>query len=276
MQLASQVAVVTGASRGIGRAIAERLAAEGARVQLIARDAAALNALAREIQARGAETLVSAADVTDPAALERAAAEARARWGHVDLVVANAGLLTQIGSTWELDADAWWRDVEVNLRGSFNSCRAYVPHMVERGSGRVILFGGGGSTSAFTGASGYAVAKAAIARLAETLDLELAGSGLQAFAVSPGFVHTDMTARFAQTAAGRRFMGSLAERLDRGETTPPQACADLVVRIATGSLDALHGMYLHAAADRDRLDELVAAAPRMRQQGERVLTVPGL
>lgn len=276
MQLRAQVAVVTGASRGIGRVIAERLAAEGARLQLVARDAQALREIAAPLQARGTEVLVSAVDVTDPAAVDEAAAQAHARWGAVDLVVANAGLLTQIGSTWELDPDGWWRDVEVNLRGSFNTCRAFVPAMVERGRGRVILFGGGGSTSAFTGASGYAVAKAAVARLAETLDLELGETGVHCFAVSPGFVRTDMTLPFATTEAGRHFMGDLAERLDQGTTTPPDRCAELVVQIANGSLDALHGSYLHAAADLDRLDALRADADGIRRRGERVLAMRGL
>jgi NAD(P)-dependent dehydrogenase (short-subunit alcohol dehydrogenase family) len=276
MKLEGQHAVVTGASRGIGRVIARRLASEGASVQLIARDGDALRTFAAELAEEGAEVLASPLDVTDSAALAEAAREARRAWGDIDLVVANAGLLTQIGPTWQLDPEGWWRDVEVNLRGSFNTCRAYVPAMVERNRGRVVLLGGGGSTSVFVGASGYAVAKTAVARLAETLDLELHATGVHAFAVSPGFVRTDMTLPFASTEEGRRFMGDLAERLEHGETTPPEDCADLVVRIADGSLDPLHGFYLHADADRHRLDDLLADAEGIRERGERVLLVHGL
>lgn len=276
MQLESQVAVVTGATRGIGQVIARRLASEGARVQLLARDADALSTLAAEFGSNGVEALATPADVTDAAAMERAAARALERWGRVDLVVANAGLLTQVGATWELEPGGWWRDVEVNLRGSFLTCRAYLPAMRAARRGRLILFGGGGATSVFPGASGYAVAKAAVARLAETLDVELEEDGVRAFAVSPGFVRTDMTERFASTEAGRRYMGALAQRLDRDETTPPESCAELVVRIANGSLDPLHGMYLHAASDLDHLDELRANADTLRAQAERVLRVRGL
>jgi len=266
-----QTIVVTGASRGIGRAIALRFASEGARVVLVARDQAKLE----EIAAADGEFLVQPADVTSPAEMQKLAEQVLAVWGAPDLIVANAGRLEPIGPMWEIDPEEWWRDVEVNLRGSFLSMNGFLPSMVEAGRGRVVLFGGGGSTRVFPWVSAYAISKAALLRLAETLDLELEGTGVHAFSVSPGFVRTDMTERFAATDEGRRFIGDLAEVLDRDGATPPDACAELLVHIASGDLDALHGRFLHAGLDLDRLDDLRQRAQEIADNEERVLSMRG-
>ena len=268
-----QTALVTGASRGIGRAIALRLAREGARVALVARDRTRLEELAAEVP--GAEVLVLQADVTSADDMDSVRDRVLGTFGAPDLIVANAGRLVPIGPLWESDPAEWWRDVEVNLRGSFLSVHGFLPSMIEAGRGRVIFFGGGGSTRVFPWVSAYAMSKAAILRLAETLDLELAGTGVTAFSVSPGFVRTDMTERFAATEEGRRFIPDLAERLDRDHSTPPEACAELVARIASGDLDALHGRFLHAGLDLDRLDDLVRRAGEIADHEERVLMLRG-
>jgi 3-oxoacyl-[acyl-carrier protein] reductase len=142
--------------------------------------------------------------------------------------------------------------------------------MIQAGRGRVILFGGGGSTRVFPWVSAYAMSKAALLRLAETLDIELEGTGVRAFSVSPGFVRTDMTERFADTDEGRRFIPDLAAVLDRDGSTPPEACAELVSRIASGDLDVLH-----AGIDLDRLDELAARAEEIIDNEERILMLRG-
>ena len=274
-RLQERVAVVTGASRGVGHAIARRLAADGARVVLVARDGEALEDVAGKIRREGGQALPVAADVTDRAAMEAVAARTRENWGTADLLVANAGLLSQIGALWRSDPDGWWRDVEVNLRGSYLLCRVFLPDMVEAGRGRVVLFGGGGSTRPFAGATAYATAKAGMLRLAETLDQELDDTGVRCFAVSPGFVRTGMTEPFGASEEARRWLGFLADRLERGETTPPEACAELVARIGAGDLDGLHGRFLHAAQDLERLDELQARADAIADDDERVLVMRG-
>lgn len=268
-----QTVVVTGASRGIGRTIALHLAREGARVVAVARDREKLETLAAEVP--DAEWMVMPADVTSRKDMRRLATEVLSVWGTPHLVVANAGRLEPIGPLWESDPDEWWRDVEINLRGSFLSVRDFVPLMVEAGRGRVILFGGGGSTRVFPWVSAYAMSKAALLRLAETLDLELEGTGVHAFSVSPGFVRTDMTERFADTEEGRRFIPDLAAVLDRDGATPPEACAQLVSRIARGDCDPLHGRFLHAGLDLDRLDELIARAGDIAANEERILMLRG-
>jgi len=268
-----QTVVVTGASRGIGRAIALRFAREGARVVIVARDREKLEAVTAELPE--AEFLVQPADVTSEADMKRVTEAVMAIWGPPHLVVANAGRLEPIGPMWETDPTEWWRDVEVNLRGSFLSVNGFLPAMIETGRGRVVLFGGGGSTRVFPWVSAYAMSKAALLRLAETLDVELEGTGVHAFSVSPGFVRTDMTERFAHTEEGRRFIPDLAQVLDRDGATPPDACAELLVRISRGDLDALHGRFLHAGLDLARLDELRSRADEIVDNEERVLTLRG-
>lgn len=268
-----QTVVVTGASRGIGRAIALRFAREQARVVIVARDRKKLEEVAAEEP--DAEFLIQAADVTSDTDMRRVTDEVMATWGAPHLIVANAGRLEPIGPMWESDPDEWWRDVEVNLRGSFLSVNGFLPGMIETGRGRVVLFGGGGSTRVFPWVSAYAISKAALLRLAETLDVELEGTGVHAFSVSPGFVRTEMTERFADTDEGRRFIPDLAEVLDRDGATPPDACAELLVRIAAGDLDALHGRFLHAGLDLDRIDELRGRAAEIAANEERVLSLRG-
>lgn len=267
------IVVVTGASRGIGRAIASRFATEGARVVAVARDPGALRALAGEFDE--GNVLPVAADVCDPGSMQALRDRVLAERGQPDLVVANAGRLEPIGPLWEADPDSWWKDVEVNLRGSFLTVHSFLPSMIEAGRGRVVLFGGGGSTGLFPWVSAYAISKAALLRLAETLDHELEGTGVCAFAVSPGFVRTDMTERFAATEAGRRYIGDLARRLDEDEASSPEYCAELLVRINRGDLDGLRGRFVHATADADRLDELAARATEIVDADERVLTMKG-
>jgi len=271
--LENQIVVVTGASRGIGRAMAVRFAREGARVAMVARDQARLEALATELA--GSKVLALAADVCDRNAMDKVCRRVLEDWGAPHLVAANAGRLDPIGPIWETDPDNWWKDVEVNLRGSFLSTRGFLPSMVEAGRGRIVLFGGGGSTRVFPWVSAYSMSKAAILRLAETIDLELAGTGVSAFSVSPGFVRTDMTERFANTATGRKYIANLADRLDRDESTPPEACAELLVQIASGRLDALHGRFLHAGVDLDQLDTLCARADEIVDEEERILALKG-
>ncbi len=268
-----QIVVVTGASRGIGLGMATRFAQEGARVAMVARDQARLDALASEMA--GHDVLPLAADVCDHGSMAGMCQRVLEEWGAPHLVVANAGRLDPIGPLWETDPENWWKDVEVNLRGSFLSAHGFLPAMIEAGRGRLVLFGGGGGTRVFPWVSAYSMSKAAILRLAETIDLELTGTGVHAFSVSPGFVRTDMTERFANTASGRKYIADLADRLDLDETTPPEACAELLVQIASGSLDALHGRFLHAGVDLDHLDSIRARADEITKEEERILTMKG-
>lgn len=247
-------ALVTGVTRGIGRSLVEHLVAGGWEVVAVARDEEVLRERAG---AWGPAVTPYVADVTDAARLAEVADAA----ADLDLVVANAGALLGAGAVWESDPDAWWSGVEVNLRGVYLTLRAVLPRMIERGSGRVVVLASGIGTEPSPYDSGYGASKAAVLHLASTAQVELEGTGVRVFPVSPGMVATDMT----------QFPEELTRHLPRyadippDQYTPVDLLLGLVDEIATGRLDPLAGRFVHARDDRDRLlAEVDPADPRAR------------
>jgi NAD(P)-dependent dehydrogenase (short-subunit alcohol dehydrogenase family) len=268
--------LITGGGRGIGAHLAQTFANSEHQLHLVGRDRDKLDVVATELRRCGGRVSVHAVDVSDARAVADLGASIQAEFGPPDLLVNNAGRLGPIGPTWEADPQEWWRDVEVNLRGVFLMCRAFVPSMIAAGRGRIVNLGGGGSVSPFPFASGYAASKAAVLRFTETLDEELGDSGVLAFSLSPGLVRTGMTERVASSAAGQRYLTELAERVDSGDTNAPAATAAIVERLHRGDLDALRGRFLHASHDATDLDGLIARAEEIVDRGQRQLTVLGL
>jgi 3-oxoacyl-[acyl-carrier protein] reductase len=224
--------LVTGGGRGIGAGIARALAEDGWSVVVGARSRDQIDAVAQEIGGRAVEL-----DVSDAESVGRAVAEA----GDVELLVANAGIPDQEGPTWELDAQDWWRVLEVNVLGVHLSCSAVIPGMLERGSGRIVITGSGAAYLPGTSRTAYATSKAAVCRYGETLANELRGR-IPVFHFSPGLVQTEMTNRFP----------------DDLPWTPPELAPRLVVALASGRADALAGRYLHA--EHDDIEDLIARA----------------
>lgn len=272
-ELTNQVAIVTGASRGIGRAIALHLAAKGMRLALTARSEEALNELVAEIKTAGGSAIALPMDITDPEAVQQLIHDTEDQLGPIDLLVNNAGLFSAIGPLWETDPENWWKDVTVNLRGVQLSCAAVLPGMMKRKAGRIINFGGAGVTGPFPFGSAYAVSKAAVTRLTENLALELeqVGSPVKVIAMSPGFVRTAMTEQFEQSDAGKKWMDYMAQRFREGLDVPPERAAELVEAIALGTFDALAGRYFHASGDAGKFEEIAADAEGIEMRGERLL-----
>jgi len=131
-ELVSTVAVITGGGRGIGARLAQALAGAGASVGLVARSTHELADTVRRIESTGGTAVAAVADVTDERALRRALAALRARLGPIDLLVNNAGVLGPLGPTWEVDADEWWRTMDVNVRGLLLATQLVLPGMVAR------------------------------------------------------------------------------------------------------------------------------------------------
>jgi 3-oxoacyl-[acyl-carrier protein] reductase len=239
MDAPAPLAVVTGASRGIGRVVAERLAATGFTVVAVGRSAELLREVAA---ASGAVPLVL--DVSDAAAVAEAWALIESTYGVPTLLVNNAGVAGPSGMSWELEPTAWWSVFETNVLGTYLVTRAALPSMLERGSGRIVNVS---SNAAFFPIgddndgvinSAYMASKAAVIRFTEAVAGETAARGVQVFATSPGTVKTDMTVEI------------FAEDWDDPELwSPPELTADFVEYVTTGALDALSGRYLHAARD---------------------------
>jgi 3-oxoacyl-[acyl-carrier protein] reductase len=223
------IALVTGGGRGIGASIARELAADGWEVVVAARSRDQVDAVAEEIGGRAIEL-----DVTDREAVERAVAEA----GDIELLVANAGIGGDDDSTWEIEPEDWWRVLEVNVLGVHLSCRAVIPGMLERGSGRIVITGSGAAYLPDSSNTSYTSSKAAVCRYAETLANELRDR-IPVFVFSPGLVQTDMTRHFG----------------DDLPWTPPELAPQLVRVLASGRADALAGRYIHA--EHDDIEDLI-------------------
>jgi 3-oxoacyl-[acyl-carrier protein] reductase len=190
-----RVAIVTGAARGIGAATASRLARDGARVALVDIRAQACEEVAAKIAAAGGSAAVFPADVASPAEVSRAVGDVAAALGPPSVLVNNAGVVRDrpIG---EMTDDDWETVINVNLRGSFNMCRAVQSYLVAHRWGRIVNLSSG-SARGNRGQANYSSAKAGILGLTRTLAFELGKYNVTVNAIAPGYIVTDMTAETA-------------------------------------------------------------------------------
>lgn len=235
-------ALVTGVTRGIGRSLVDHLVSGGWEVAAVGRRAEALRELALQW---GPHVTPHVADASDHQAVAAVASAA----DPLDLVIANVGALMATGPLWESDPTQWWAGVEVNLRSAHATAHAVLPAMVARGAGRLVLMSSGTGNAPGPWQSSYASAKAAVTVMGESIELELADTGVHCFVVSPGMVRTDMT-RFPEPLT--RHVPQLADIAD-DRFLPVERFLGLIDEIASGRLDPLAGRFVHASDDRDRL-----------------------
>lgn len=268
LPLTSRCAIVTGASQGLGRAIARAYVEAGASVMLCARDAAmleetrasvaALASPSQRVAARRAD--VSQADDVD--ALVRATLDVL---GGLHVLVNNAGVYGPMGALDEVDWTEWQRAMDININGSVLPMRAVLPHFKAQRYGKIVQLSGGGATSPLPRITAYAASKAAIVRLAESVALDVKPFGIDVNSIAPGALDTRMMTQLL--AAGAEAVGeAFYERmrgLADGRTTPLEVGAALAVYLGSAASDGITGRLISAPWDpwrtlHDHRDELDA------------------
>ena len=251
MKLEDRVALITGAGRGIGRAIAWAFASEGAKLALVARTERELRETARLVQELGAETEVVLADVTDDSDVQTMVDQALSRFSAIDVLVNSAGIAGPVGPVQGNDITEWVRTVQVNLIGTFLCCRAVLPVMLGQGRGRIVNLSGAGATNAWRDMSAYCSSKAAVVRLTETMALELAGTDVRVNVLGPGSVHTRMWEEIleAGAAAGNRELQERGEMVTSGGGASIDRAAELAVFLASDELGDLNGRLISATSE---------------------------
>ena len=265
MKLDSQVAVITGSGRGIGRAIALAYAREGAKLALAARSVTELQETVSAVSELGAEAIAVRTDVTSQEDTERLAHRVVERFGRIDVLVNNAGNSGPVGPLHVNDIADWVNTINVNLTGTFLVCRAVIPVMLERSEGKIINLSGAGATNAWSNMSAYCSSKAAVVRLTEVLAQELDGKGITVNALGPGSVHTSMWDKMTEEAAqaGADFIHQLGLRVTSGGGASIDECAELAVWLASDESGPLTGRLISAATDDfrglpPRIEEIMA------------------
>jgi 3-oxoacyl-[acyl-carrier protein] reductase len=250
VKLKGKVTIVTGAGKGIGKAVALAFASEGAHVVVVSRTFSETKDVAAQIAMMGRRALPLKVDVSRRGDVCKMVNSATARFGRIDVLVNNAGVLGPVGPLVENDVDDWIKTIEVNLIGTFFCCREVLPTMMKQRSGKIINFSGGGATSPRPRFSAYASSKTAVVRLTETLAEEVKEFNIQVNAVAPGAVDTRMHDQVlaASIAAGKKAVEE-SQKVKVTGGTPLKLPVELAIFLASDASDGLTGKLLSAVWD---------------------------
>ncbi len=239
MRLKDQIALVTGGSRGIGRAIVKAFAAEGARVAVVYRGSKeAADALVQEVTQTGGVARALQADVADPAAAQACVEQVEKELGPVDILVNNAGVI-QDDLFVRMEPEAWNKVLQTNLGGTYNFCRAVAYTFMKQRRGRIINLSSVAAEHVNPGQTNYAASKGAINAFTRALAVELASRGVTVNAVAPGFIETDMS------AAVRNKAGDLIKKfIPMRRIGAPEDVAKVAVFLASADSAYMTGQVL--------------------------------
>ncbi len=239
-RLAGRIALVTGASRGIGRGIAIELAREGADVAVnYRRDADAARATVGEIERLGCRAIAVQADVAEWPQVERLVAETLEVLGGLDIVVANSGIASRTQTVWDMDLEHWHRVLDVNLNGVFHTCKATAKHLVDQRRGTIILVSSIGADACGPLGAPYYVAKAGVNALTKSLARECAPAGVRVNCIAPGLIETDMGSRLL-----KHYGDALLSGIPLGRAGQPEDVGRAAVYLASDDAGFVTGKIL--------------------------------
>jgi NAD(P)-dependent dehydrogenase (short-subunit alcohol dehydrogenase family) len=273
IDLSGQVAIVTGGGRGLGRNMAQTLAAAGASVAVVARSPEQLDETVSLITQSGGRAIAIPADVSDWDAVEKMARQVEKDLGAVDLLVNNAAIMTTPGPIWEADPQEWDRVMDINLNGAFLCARAVLPGMVQRRQGRIINVSSGAGLGPIKYGHSYCVSKAALARFTECLAADTNEHGISSFVIEPGTVRTAMAEYLVESEAGRTYLPWFREFVLDGGDVSADLSANLVALLASGKADNLSGRFIQLT---DNLDDMILRADTIQKDDLYTLRLRGL
>ncbi len=254
-RLAGKVAIVTGAGGGFGRAIAARLAEEGAAVAVTSRTQSQLDETVAQITSRGGRALAIVGDATNRADVARVVSETERRLGPVSILVSNAGVPGPFGPIGEIDPDEWWAAQAIHLRAPMLFASAVLPRMKARRQGCILLISSPRAKMVTPNLSAYCLGKTSQARFVQLLAAEVKDFGITAVAVDPGSAITQMAEATINSPAAQRWMPDMVANLRRllAQTSAHagnhadiqiEKCAERCVEIAAGQHPEWNGMYV--------------------------------
>lgn len=264
--LVGQVVLVTGGGRGIGRAVAEKLAEEGAAVAVTSRSDNQLAEVVSAIESKGGKAFKVTCDVKDRDSVNQAISSVEQALGPVTFLVNNAGQAGPYGPIGDVDPDEWWGAMGVHIRGPMLFMSNLIPKMKERGSGRILNVCSIGGILISEAFSAYGVGKCAEIRLTEYVDLECKDHGVRAFGIQPGTIITDMAKSTMDDPDAQKYVPWMIDMLkqipDEQSKFELQRCVQYVAEIAAGKHDELAGRYVDFA---DNFGELKARIKKESQ-----------
>lgn len=254
MKLKNKSAIITGANRGFGFAVAKEFVEQGANIMICARDTAQLQIAQKELQqfAKGdAKIIMQTVDIVYPDQVNSMTQTALAQFGRIDILVANAGVHGTIGAIEEVGWDEWSQAIDINLKGAVLLCRALLPHFKAQRYGKIILLSGGGATKPMPFLSAYAASKAALVRFGETLAEEVKEHHIDVNSLAPGAMNTRLLDEILAAGAdkvGKAYYEQSVKQSQSGGT-PLEKGAALCRFLASAESDGITGKLISAVWD---------------------------
>ena len=245
-----QVAVITGASRGLGKAFAIGLAEKGASVGIIARSSSGLKEVGDIIRNSGGSAVEATCDLLNEHEVDRAIKYIEGQLGDIDILINNAGVAGPTGPDWTLDVKEWWKTFEVHVLGQFLVSKAVISGMAKRGRGRVVNVSSAAAGFPSANYSAYCASKAALTMWTECLAEEAARHGVTVLAYHPGTVRTDMTEySSSQPEKDNPIVTFIRDAFENGTDTPIERSVESLIFVASGGVDDLAGIQIDAEVD---------------------------